>query len=119
MSAKFTRSKSAIVKDLADKKMDDIQRSSKAIKNLGTQFIQKSYEIDFAKSPIDSGLAQELSGLDEVKINGYLITLVLKIATDYAVFFRRGFGSNKKYGERDPLEKSRERIIKGYLNMIK
>ena len=119
-SAKFTSgSIQEIARRIADKKVEEIKRKTGAIKNMGTQFIQASYESDFTKSPIDTGLSQRLSGLDTVNFNGLLITLGLKIGTDYALYFRRGLGSSRRYGNRDPLQMAKDRIINGFLNYIK
>lgn len=119
MSAKFTSGTiQQIAQRVAEGKIKEIQRKSAAIKNMGTQFVKKSYNSDFASPPIDTGLSQELSGLDEVKFEGLNINLLLKIGTPYAVFFTRGLGSNRKYGERNPLEKTKDRIVKGFLNII-
>lgn len=83
------------------------------IETQSTQLIKDSF-FDFARPPIGNGESQD-SSLAELQIFGTVFAIVLAINTDHAKYFinpQSPKNPNYKYGDRNPLEKAQQKIIK-------
>lgn len=110
----------AILKQLEDNVLLKMQRASKSFPRAGTLILQKNFEGWGEKDPIDTELSKNTSKVtSEVDLTAKVLTINLTIPTVYSINFRKGWGSNKKYGPRDPIQKAIPFIKKSIINQIK
>ena len=114
--SKFSRTEKQIADDLAKKIMGKVSRKKIALARTGTIFIQKEFE-GFPKPPIWSG-ASQASSFASLEVSTLSILLTMTIKTDYSKYFVKGLGSNKKYGERDPMKPAMRNLVEGVLETM-
>jgi hypothetical protein len=116
--SKFSRTEKQIADDLAQKIIGKVARKKIALARTGTIFIQKEFNA-FPKPPIWSG-ASQANSFASLEVSTLSILLTMTIKTDYSKYFVKGLGSNKKYGERNPMTPAMRSLVEGVLEeMVK
>ncbi len=113
---KSTRTTKQQTEDIINGLLQKVAQNKATLSKNSTSAIKKAY-YGFSKAPIDTGESQRQSAA--ILTIGKTILVDTKIDTNYAKFFAFGLGSNRKYGERNPLKAAEDDIVKLIINTLR
>ncbi len=104
----FRRSTADVTLSISNLFFDKLQKNKSQIEQKATDYAKAEYNSPaFTKAPVDSGESKASTTAVLEVINGLKsANLQYKIDTPQATFFRYGLGTNRKYGQRDPMKES-------------
>ena len=82
-----------------------LERNSGNIQNTLEQDVKSAFTSQGYRPPVDTGDSRDKSSVT-LFANNTTATLMYKIDTDQAKWFVNGWGSNAKYGVRNPMQDS-------------